>query len=83
MIQDKGDGQGNPEFEKNWQYSRLDLRVETEGKYSQGMCIYDRRSWTQDKSAWGDEPNNVQVFLRGNGPRFTKLFMNRLFEAPL
>ncbi|ORY97521.1 Inosine/uridine-preferring nucleoside hydrolase domain-containing protein [Syncephalastrum racemosum] len=83
MIQDKGDGQGNPEFEKNWQYSRLDLRVETEGMYTQGMCIYDRRSWSKGKPAWGDEPNNVQVILRGNGPRFTKIFMNRVFEAPV
>lgn len=37
MIQDKGDGKGDPTFNERWDYEYLDLTVETEGQYTLGM----------------------------------------------
>lgn len=82
MASDSGDGQNSdPEFDKHWQSRYLDLRVETRGKYTLGMCVYDKRDRSHTESAWDDEPNNVQVIDRANGPRFTKILLDRIFGA--
>lgn len=82
MASDSGDGQNSdPEFDKHWQSRYLDLRVETTGKYTLGMCVYDKRDRSHTESAWDDEPNNVQVIDRANGPRFTKILLDRIFGA--
>lgn len=80
MSSDSGDGRNSdPEFDKNWKSRYLDLRVETTGKYTLGMCIYDRRHKSHTTNPWDDEANNVQVIDRANGPRFTKILLSRIF----
>jgi hypothetical protein len=37
LIQDIGDGNGDPTFNNRWEYKYLDLTVETEGEYTLGM----------------------------------------------
>ncbi|KAI8139385.1 Inosine/uridine-preferring nucleoside hydrolase domain-containing protein [Fennellomyces sp. T-0311] len=69
------------DFDKYWEYQYLDLRVETIGRYTLGMTIYDKRQWAQDKPSWNDAPNCVQVITAGNGPRFNQMFLNRVFDA--
>ncbi|KAI9311560.1 Inosine/uridine-preferring nucleoside hydrolase domain-containing protein [Dichotomocladium elegans] len=86
MMGDKGDGQNplNPDFALNWETRYLDLRVETTGTYTLGMSCYDNRGFQLEGelSAWGgDQPNNVQVIVRGNGRRFARLFLNTVFSA--
>ncbi|KAF7731943.1 hypothetical protein EC973_007774 [Apophysomyces ossiformis] len=78
MVMDEGNG-SSEEFNKLWYYEYLDLHVETGGVYTQGMCCYDRRLGPKT-STWG-EPNCVQVMLRGNGKRFNRILLNRVFNA--
>ncbi|KAG0193723.1 hypothetical protein DFQ28_003643 [Apophysomyces sp. BC1034] len=80
MIADKGDGPSE-DFNQLWQYKYLDLRVETGGIYTQGMCCYDRRAGPREL-AWGS-PNQVQVMLSGKGQRFNQMFLNRIFDAKI
>ena len=68
-------------FDKNWEYRYLDLRVETTGKYTLGAACYDQRDWNQDQPSWGDVPNNVHVITRGNSARFNKILLSRTFGA--
>ncbi|KAG0174933.1 hypothetical protein DFQ30_001833 [Apophysomyces sp. BC1015] len=79
-LDDKGDGPSE-DFNQLWQYKYLDLRVETGGIYTQGMCCYDRRAGPREL-AWGS-PNQVQVMLSGKGQRFNQMFLNRIFDAKI
>ncbi|CDH57324.1 inosine-uridine preferring nucleoside hydrolase [Lichtheimia corymbifera JMRC:FSU:9682] len=82
MISDKGDGKNeSSDFDQNWVSRYLDLHVETKGEYTLGMSCYDNRGWDLDEPAWGDEQaaNHVQVIVRGNGPRFARIFLDSVF----
>ncbi|KAI8343109.1 Inosine/uridine-preferring nucleoside hydrolase domain-containing protein [Chlamydoabsidia padenii] len=81
MIQDRGDGKGDPTFNERWEYEYLDLTVETQGKYTMGMCCVDRRDYQKDKKPWDGEANNVQTFLAGRGSRFRDIMLNTIFNA--
>ncbi|CAO3597435.1 unnamed protein product [Absidia cylindrospora] len=81
LIQDIGDGKGDPTFDSRWEYQYLDLTVETEGEYTLGMCCVDRRDYQKDKSPWDTTANNVQTFLAGKGGRFRDIILNTIFNA--
>lgn len=84
MISDKGDGKNeSSDFNQNWESRYLDLHVETKGEYTLGMSCYDNRGWDLDTPAWGDEQqaNHVQVIVRGNGPRFARIFLDSVFAV--
>ncbi|KAI9494385.1 Inosine/uridine-preferring nucleoside hydrolase domain-containing protein [Zychaea mexicana] len=87
LIPDKGDGcpaettTTKSTLDKHWEYQYCDLRVETSGQYTLGMSCYDKRAWHQDKPSWNDAPNHVQVITRGDGARFNRMILNRVFDA--
>ncbi|KAI8086331.1 Inosine/uridine-preferring nucleoside hydrolase domain-containing protein [Halteromyces radiatus] len=79
MIQDKGDGKGDPTFDQRWKCKYLDLTIETSGEYTLGMCCVDRRDYQKDKKPWDGIANNVQTFFAGDASRFRTVMLNTIF----
>ncbi|KAK9694662.1 hypothetical protein K7432_013342 [Basidiobolus ranarum] len=81
--------------EGSWLSKWLDIRIEDEGHLTRGMCVRDRRAWSEsmqdsiasstvedgtkqaDPSNWTVPLNRVEVFLKCDEKRASKLLIER------
>lgn len=65
-----------------WSTRFMDIRVETEGTLTRGMCCYDRRDGPL-KPIWFGVNHNVEVVVAGEHQRFLTRFLARVFDVVL
>ncbi|RUS23339.1 Inosine/uridine-preferring nucleoside hydrolase domain-containing protein [Endogone sp. FLAS-F59071] len=64
-----------------WSTRFMDIRVETEGTLTRGMCCQDRRNVL--KPIWFGINHNVEVVVAGEHQRFLTRFLARVFDVVL
>ncbi|RUP46339.1 Inosine/uridine-preferring nucleoside hydrolase domain-containing protein [Jimgerdemannia flammicorona] len=64
-----------------WSSQFMDVRVETEGTLTRGMCCRDRR--VGPNRVWPGNAHNVEVIVAGDHKRFLNRFMERVFDVVL